>query len=198
MRRRTILRALLLSAAANAAFLAIVARADDAPPGAGTEISFELQDVGGRTIRTHDLRGRWLLVFFGYTSCPDLCPTVLAQIGQALAKIGPMASRVQPIFVSFDTQRDTPQMLQKYVLNFEERILPLTGTEDQILRSARSFGVTFFKIPGASANDYTFAHSSFLTLLGPEGGLVTRFSTDIAADEMAMKLRKLIATSDGH
>jgi protein SCO1/2 len=161
-------------------------------PAAGSEIRFELRDTRGRTVSSTDLRGRWVLVFFGYASCPDLCPTVLLEIAQALAQLGPMAGRVQPIFVSVDPEHDTPTKLREYANDFDERILPLTGTADQLDRAAKSFGIEFFRISGSAPDDYTIAHSALITLLGPEGGLVMRISTDVSADQMASKLRKLI------
>ena len=161
-------------------------------PAVGAEIRFELQDTKGGTVSSTDLRGRWVLVFFGYTSCPDLCPTVLLEIARTLAQLGPLAERVQPIFVSVDPQRDTPKVLREYVNDFDERILPLTGTPEQLDRAAKSFGVEFFKIPGSAPSDYTIAHSAIITLLGPEGGVVMRMSTDVSADQLASKLIKLI------
>lgn len=161
-------------------------------PAAGAEIRFELQDTQGKTISSADLRGRWVLAFFGYTSCPDICPTTLFDIAQALARLGPSAARVQPIFISVDPQRDTPKKLREYVNDFDARILPLTGTADELDRAAKSFGVAFFRVPGSSPDDYTIAHSAIITLIGPEGGLATRFSTDASADQIASKLRKLI------
>src|SRR5262249_36253644 len=143
------------------------------------------------------LRGRWLLVFFGYTSCPDLCPTVLLEIAQALPQLGPMATRVQPIFVSVDPERDTAKELQDYVNGFDPRILPLTGTEDQLARAAKSFGVAFYKVPGSGPDDYTIAHSAIMTLVGPEGGLVMRFSSDASAAQIAATLRKLVGEEHG-
>ena len=81
--------------------------ANAAAPAFGTEIDFELTDSGGNRVRAVDLRGRWLLIFFGYTYCPDLCPTALSEIAGALAQLGPLAAQVQPVFVSIDPQRDT-------------------------------------------------------------------------------------------
>ena len=98
-----------------------------AAPAFGTVIQFELTDAGGNRARAIDLRGRWLLIFFGYTSCPDLCPTTLSDIAGALAQLGPLAARVQPVFVSIHPQRDTPTALRDYVQNFDARILPLSG-----------------------------------------------------------------------
>jgi protein SCO1 len=169
-----------------------VTAAKGAAPAAGAEIAFELQDINGRPVRSTDFRGRWLLVFFGYTCCPDICPTVLVEIAQALTQLDSLAGRLQPVFITVDPQRDKPQELREYVNHFDERILPLTGTADQIARAADAFGVTFFEVPGSKPDNYTIAHSAFLTLVGPEGGLVNRFSTDASANQIVSVLRKLI------
>jgi protein SCO1 len=191
MQRRTALFGLTLIAIA-AASSGWTAFAQALAPASGGEIRFELQDTYGRTVGSADLHGRWTLVFFGYTSCPDICPTVLLEIAKALAQLGPFVERVQPIFVSVDPQRDTPKILREYVNDFDGRILALTGTPDQLNRAAKSFGVQFFKIPGSAPDNYTIAHSSIMTLLGPEGGLVTRMSTDVSADQIATTLKKLM------
>ena len=166
--------------------------ADAAAPAFGTGIDFELTDAGGNRVRAADLRGRWLLIFFGYTYCPDLCPTALSEIAGALAKLGPLAAQVQVIFVSIDPQRDTPKALSEYVQHFDARILPLTGNAEQLARAAGSFGIVFYKVPGPTPDEYTFAHSAILTLVGPEGGIVTRFSSYAVVDDLARALRRLI------
>ena len=166
--------------------------ADAAAPGFGTSIDFELTDAGGNLVRAADLRGRWLLIFFGYTYCPDLCPTALSEIAGALAQLGPLAVQVQPVFVSIDPQRDTPNALREYVQNFDARILPLSGNAEQLARAAGSFGVVFYKVSGSTPDEYTFAHSAIVTLVGPEGGIVTRFSSDAVVDDLARALRQLI------
>ena len=162
--------------------------ASAAAPALGTVIDFELTDAGGNRVRALDLRGRWLLIFFGYTYCPDLCPTALSEIAGALAQLGSLAAQVQPVFVSIDPQRDTPEALREYVQNFDARILPLTGNPEQLARAAGSFGIVFYKVPGPTPDEYTFAHSAIVTLVGPEGGIVTRFSSDAVVDD----LRRLI------
>src|SRR5215469_4325934 len=167
--------------------------ADAAAPAYGTQIDFELTGAGGNLVRAVDLRGRWLLIFFGYTSCPDLCPTTLSEIAGALAQLGPMAAQVQPVFVSIDPHRDTPKALREYVGNFDARILPLSGNAEQLTRAAASVGVVFYKVPGPTPDEYTFAHNAIMTLIGPEGGIVTRFSSDGAVDDLARALRRLIA-----
>jgi protein SCO1/2 len=166
--------------------------ADAAAPGFGTRIEFELTDAGGNRVRAVDLRGRWLLIFFGYTYCPDLCPTALGEIAGALAQLGPLAAQVQPVFVSIDPQRDTPEALREYVQNFDARILPLSGNAEQLAQAAGSVGVVFYKVPGPTPDEYTFAHNAIVTLVGPEGGIVTRFSSDAVVDDLARALRRLI------
>ena len=166
--------------------------ADAAAPAFGTVIDFELTDAGGNRVRAVDLRGRWLLIFFGYTSCPDLCPTALSEIAGALAQLGPLAAQVQPVFVSIDPQRDTPEALREYVRNFDAGILPLSGNAEQLARAAGSVGVVFYKVPGPTPDEYTFAHSAIVTLVGPEGGIVTRFSSEAVVDDLARALRRLI------
>src|SRR6516164_9130709 len=166
---------------------------DAAAPAFGTAIDFELTDAGGNRVRAVDLRGLWLLIFFGYTFCPDLCPTTLSEIAGALAQLGPLAAQVQPVFVSIDPQRDMPRALHEYVENFDARILPLIGNAEQLARAAGSIGVVFYKVPGPTPDEYTFAHNAIVTLVGPEGGIVTRFSSDGAVDDLARALRRLIA-----
>jgi protein SCO1 len=166
--------------------------ADAAAPAFGTVIDFELMDAGGNRVRAVDLRGRWLLIFFGYTYCPDLCPTTLSEMAGALAQLGPLAAEVQPVFVSIDPQRDRPQALRDYVQNFDARILPLTGNAEQLARAAGSLGVVFYKVPGPRPDEYTFAHNAIVTLVGPEGGIVTRFSSEAPVDDLARALRRLI------
>jgi protein SCO1/2 len=166
--------------------------ADAAAPAFGTVIDFELTDVGSHRVRAVNLRGRWLLIFFGYTYCPDLCPTTLSEIAGALAELGPLAVQVQPVFVSIDPQRDTPKALREYVQNFDARILPLSGNAEQLARAANSLGVVFYKVPGPTPDEYTFAHNAIVTLVGPEGGIVTRISSDVLVDDLVRVLRRLI------
>jgi protein SCO1 len=191
MRRRTVVLGLTLIAA-QALLQAGATAAERTAPAAGAVIAFELQDTSGRPVRGSDLRGRWLLVFFGYTSCPDICPTILVEISGALTQLGALAGQFQPVFITVDPQRDTPHRLREYVNQFDERILPLTGTVDQIARAAGAFGATFFEVPGSEPDNYTMAHSAILTLVGPEGGLVKRFPADASANQIALELRKLI------
>lgn len=200
MQRRLVLAALVASA--GGAILpahgheAITPRdreaADATAPAFGTVIDFELRDITNKRVRAADLRGRWLLISFGYTRCPDLCPTTLGEIADALSRLGPLAERVHPVFVSIDPERDTPKVLRDYVQSFDARILPLTGTTAQLTKAATACGIVFYKVPGPTPDDYTFAHNAILTLVGPEGGIVARFSSDASANDLAGALRRLI------
>jgi protein SCO1 len=166
--------------------------ADPVAAQSGIERPFALVDVDGHTVTDRDLRGRWLLVLFGYTFCPDFCPTTLGKIAAAMEKLGPLAARVQPIFVSLDPERDTPEVLRDYVSAFAAGIMGLTGTELQVARVATTFDVAFYKVPSHTPHDYTIAHSALISVVGLEGGLVTRFSSDADADRVAATLRKLM------
>jgi protein SCO1 len=192
MHRRWLVQALLASVAIAAAPCSS-AWADDAPPLPGAEVVFSLSDDRGGPVTAKDLRGFWLVVFFGYTSCPDLCPTALFEIATALGAIGSLRSKVRAIFVSVDPERDTPARLRQYVNSFDPAITPLTGTADQIFEAAKHFGVTYFKTPTADGKDYSIAHSAFISVVGPEGGLVTRFTPEQTAEQIAAQLQKLLA-----
>jgi len=154
---------LLRSFAAFAAALALFAltsapmRAGDDVPSLGSKVVIDLPDEQGKLIRTEDLSGKWLLVFFGYTSCPDICPTTLFEVAETLKQLGDLAKKIQPIFISIDPDRDQPRQLREYVNSFDSRILPLAGSPDRTARSAQSFGVSYFKVPGLRTGDYTIA-----------------------------------------
>ena len=192
MRRRSFLQLSLLAVAGIVRAGGSAYAAGDVPlPGA--KIFVELSDEHGRTIHSADLLGRWLMVYFGYTFCPDECPTTLSKIAEVLKRLGPLATKVQPIFVSVDPERDTPQRLKEYVDSFDSRILPLSGNSDRLSRIAKSFGVSYFKVPGSAPGDYAMVHSAFISLVGPEGGIVTRFSAEETANQIASQLSKLMA-----
>jgi protein SCO1 len=157
------------------------------------ERPFTLVDTTGRIISDRDLRGRWLLVFFGYTSCPDICPTTLDSMGALLEQLGSIAARVQPVFITVDPARDTPAALGAYLTAFDQRIIGLTGKNDQIAGIAAIFGAQYFKVPGSDPKDYAFAHSSLIYVIGPEGGIVTQFSNANDPANMARILTSLIS-----
>lgn len=156
--------------------------------------AFSLVAPDGRRVTDRDLRGRFVLVTFGYTSCPDICPTDLAVMAQALEALGPPAERIQPLFVTVDPARDTPDVLRDYVASFHPRLLGLTGSEAEVAAAARAYKVHRRKVlssPGQTEG-YLVDHSSLTYLMGPDGGFLTLFPTGTTADRMAAALRTYV------
>jgi cytochrome oxidase Cu insertion factor (SCO1/SenC/PrrC family) len=129
---------------------------------------FRLRDPSGRLRGPADFRGKVVLVYFGFTFCPDVCPTDLAQIARALRSLGPRAKDVQPLFVTLDPERDTPRLLRRYVRSFHPSIIALTGTEAEVRRVARDFKVYSERVPD-DRGGYTIAHAAFTFVLGRDG-----------------------------
>jgi protein SCO1 len=122
--------------------LAPPAAAQDTSPAEGTRVRFALTAASdGAAITEQTYRGKWLVVYFGYTFCPDVCPTTLLDIAQALDALGPRAGAVQGLFITVDPKRDTPEVLTEYVKSFDPRLIALTGTAAQIAAAARGFHV---------------------------------------------------------
>lgn len=150
--------------------------------------SFALSDAEGRTVASEDLRGRFLLVFFGFTNCPDVCPLTLAEVAQVMDALGSDASQVQPVFISIDPERDRALGLAEYAEAFHPSILPLAGDDSATQAAAESFKVFFEREDDVSASDgYTMSHSSGLFLVGPEGDWLRQYefgtpAADILAD----------------
>ena len=132
---------------------------------------FELTAADGRTVTDQTFRGKWLLIYFGYTSCPDACPTALNNMGVALDRLGPDAAAVQPIFIIVDPKRDTQEALAEYLKSFDPHIVALTGTADQIAAVVKEYHV-YVSVNSASGGDYTVDHSSFYYLINPDGNFV--------------------------
>jgi len=140
-------------------------------------------------------RGKWLLVYFGYTHCPDVCPTTLADIAELVEQLGPLAERVQPLFITIDPERDTTATVAEFVGAFDPRIIGLTGTPAEIAAAAKQYRVYYKKLPAESASDnYLMEHSSFIYVMNPDGKYVTLFSPQQGQkpDQMASQLRQLI------
>ena len=129
---------------------------------------FSLVDQDGSPVTADDLRGRFKLVFFGYTSCPDICPTAMVKIGQVLDELGPDAARIVPIMISVDPERDTPAVLKQFQAQFDPRIMALTGTACQVADALRNFRAFAAKQEGRNG-EYTMDHTSFYYLMAPDG-----------------------------
>jgi cytochrome oxidase Cu insertion factor (SCO1/SenC/PrrC family) len=123
-------------------------------------------DADGRTVRSTDFKGKWLIVYFGYTHCADLCPTGLSVLANALDQIGPAAAHVQPLFVTVDPERDKGAVLRAFAQAFDPRLIGLGGSIDQVRAAAAALGVSFQKV--VQGSDYTVDHSSSYVLVDPE------------------------------
>lgn len=155
---------------------------------------FELTDHTGIVRTEEDFAGRWLLVFFGFANCPDICPTTLAEVAAVVDGLGAQSEAVQPLFISVDPERDTPASLADYVPRFDAGIIGLTGTPDQVTRTAESFHVYYEKIVEAAAPDgYTMAHSSQLLLFDPAAGFVTTWPYGTSSEDILTDLRRYIS-----
>jgi protein SCO1 len=155
---------------------------------------FTLTATDGTMVTDRTYRGKWLLVYFGYTSCPNTCPTMLIEIGAALATLGAEAGKLQPLFITVDPQRDTAELLREYLQSFDPRIVGLTGTPQQIADAAQEYGVYYaaHRI-GPTAEDYVIDHSSYLYLMDPQGSFVQGFDADTSGDRIAGIVRELMA-----
>ena len=178
------------------AFLALTLR--ETPRGAaGTALAsaiggpFQLVDQNGKTVTEADLEGRWSLIYFGYTHCPDACPTALNDISIALSELGPKRGVVRPVFITVDPERDTPETLKAYVTSFDAPILALTGTAEQVAKAAKNYRVYYAKHPEAGG-DYSMDHSSVIYVMDPEGRFTASFTHESAPEQIAERLKKLI------
>jgi protein SCO1/2 len=160
---------------------------------ADKHVDWSLQRTDGKPAAMRDLPRRWLLVYFGYTRCADVCPTALADLAEVMDRLGPIAARVQPIFVTLDPARDTPPSLDSYVSLFRADILPLTGSEASVAAAARRFNVHFTRYQDPKLGDYSIDHSSSFFLVSPSRHLVADFATpDLSPDEIAPSIRDLL------
>lgn len=159
---------------------------------------FELVDHTGEMRSEQDFRGRYMLVYFGFTYCPDVCPTGLATISRGLESLAGQAPEkaeaVVPVFITIDPERDDPEAMASYVSHFHDRMLGLTGTPEQIAEVAKEYRVYYRKVEEEEGTEgaYMMDHSSFIYLIGPDGNYVTHFAHDAAADEIAEGLAERV------
>jgi protein SCO1 len=178
-------------------FLAMALR--DNPRGAaGTALAsaigghFRLTDQNGKTVSDADLKGKWSLIYFGYTHCPDACPTALNDISIALEELGAKRDQVRPVFITVDPERDTPESLKSYVTSFDAPILALTGTPEEVAQAAKGYRVYYAKHPEAGG-DYSMDHSSVIYVMDPEGRFTASFTHESTPEQIAERLKKLLA-----
>jgi protein SCO1 len=155
---------------------------------------FALLDGTGATITDQTFRGRWELVFFGYIYCPDLCPTTLSTIAEALRELGPLAAQIQPIFITIDPRRDTPETVGAYVRNFDPRIVGLTGSPEAIAAVAAEYKIYYaVHKTGDGPDDYLMDHSGFVYLMNPEGKFARVLSGEGPGKALADRLRPFLS-----
>lgn len=169
-------------------------------PLAGAKIGgpFTLIDQDGKPFSSDRLKGHYAVVYFGYTFCPDVCPTDMLNLGKglkALEKSDPAkAAKVQPVFITVDPDRDTPPVLKAFVSAFHPRLVGLTGTPDQIAAVAREYATTYQKQPAPSGSKgYLMQHMSTAILFGPDGGPIALVPVDASADEVTHTLETWVS-----
>jgi protein SCO1/2 len=151
---------------------------------------FSLTDHSGRAVTQADFADRFMLVYFGFTFCPDVCPTELGIIASALDDLAPAeAARVTPVFVSIDPERDTPAAMADYVARFHPRMVGLTGTPDQVAAAARAYRVFYARVQRPDMTDYVMDHSSFIYLVGPDGRVRALFRPQTPPEAIAQAVR---------
>jgi protein SCO1/2 len=150
---------------------------------------FALTDQNGMRRTDEEFRGKYMLVFFGYTFCPDVCPTTLAVISAALDMMGQRAERIAPIFVSIDPERDTPETMKTYLSAYSERWVGLTGTEDEIASIAKAYRV-YYRANKDEGTNYTVDHSGVVYLMKPDGTYLFNYSLSNSPDAMAADLTR--------
>jgi len=154
---------------------------------------FELVGKGGKTVTDKDFRGRYMLVFFGFTRCPDICPAELQVMSTALDELGDDANKVVPIFITLDPERDTPDSVTAYVENFGPNFVGLSGSPEAIAKAAKAYRVTYQKFQDESMGDnYSIDHSALAYLMGPDGEFVTHIPYGTPPDKMAETLRRYL------
>jgi len=157
---------------------------------------FQLTDQSGKHVSDKDFRGRYMLIYFGYSFCPDVCPTTLGVMAEALQKLGSDSRRVVPIFITIDPERDTPKVLADYMKAFGPQFVGLTGSPAAIKEVEKEYRVYAVKRPldpsKGSGGGYGMDHSSVLYLMGPNGKLVSFYDEAISPDDLAKDLRQKI------
>ena len=152
---------------------------------------FRLTGADGHSVTDRDFLGKWMLVYFGYTSCPDTCPTALNDIANALDILGPKAADVAPVFITIDPLRDTPDIIGAYTAKFDKRLVGLTGTPEELTRVEKEFRVYASSEPHDDHGRAVLDHSSIIVIMNPQGRFADALNGDASPDIIAAKLRAL-------
>jgi protein SCO1/2 len=189
-----LLAAVLVAVAATIGLLFYLSGAkksgnDEAPLIGG---HFELIDFNGKPFTDKDLKGKYSLIYFGYTYCPDVCPTELQTMTAALEQLGSLAEKIRPIMISVDPKRDTPKVLKEYLSNFYPTFIGLTGTPEQIKKAGNAYRVFYRKTDEKSASDYLMDHSSIVYLMDENGKYLKHFAYGTTPEKLAQGIRKAI------
>lgn len=189
MRLRHLFAATLLALASLGA--AAAAPDDDAQP---LRSRYLLMDAKGRAVTNETFPEHFQLLSFGYTFCPDVCPTTLAEVADIMKQLGPLAERVQPVFITVDPARDTPAHLQQYADFFDPRIIGLSGSPALVARVAQNYKVRYeiVREPDAAPDAYTVDHSAGMYVLAPGGSFVKKFAFGTPVSQIVDALRQLI------
>jgi protein SCO1/2 len=183
-----------LAGVASIVLIIVLVSGRDPVPSAGASAiggPFSLIDQDGRTVTDKDLRGRPFLVFFGFTHCPDVCPTALFEISEVLGKLGPDAQRVSALFVTIDPERDTPVQMKDYLSSFNPRLVGLTGDPAAIAAVAKEYRVYVKKVP-LDHGDYTMDHTALVYLMDKDGRFVAPFNLKRSTEDAAADLRRYL------
>jgi protein SCO1 len=194
---RVILVALIAFAVSAAAALGITVFASSRGSGQGVGAiggPFTLVDDTGAQVTDAALAGKPFVMYFGYTYCPDVCPTTLIDLSHWIQKLGPDADKLNYVFVTVDPERDTPKVMHDYLSSFDKHIRGFTGTPDQIAKIAKEYRVYYKKVP-TDDGDYVMDHSSVIYLMGPRGKFVGLIAYQENDDKAVGKLRNLLATA---
>jgi protein SCO1 len=173
-------------------FCAMPGPAQSALPPEGSKIKFSLTSTDGTSVTEQNYRGKWLVVYFGYTFCPDVCPTTMMEIAGTLAALGSRADVVQAIFITVDPQRDTPVILNDYLKSFDPRIVGLSGSRAQIAAAAKTLRV-FYERRDLDNGTYVYDHSAYIYLIDPEGKLAKAINGDEGRQAITKTLSALMA-----
>lgn len=161
--------------------------------GADYAKDFQLPDADGKVRSLQEFRGKAVVVFFGFTQCPDVCPTTLTELAQAKKLLGPMGERVQGIFITVDPERDTPEVLKAYMANFDPGFVALRGTPEQLAALAKDFKVYYKKVEGKTPTSYTMDHSAASFIYDPQGRLRLYTRYGLGAQALADDLKLLLS-----